>query len=91
MIRNVTKGFTRGNITIAKLSEEETGEMYVEFENENLSAVLKDGNDEKLLAVCPDLIQVSSPTPSNVDEAGKDCNLFYIAVGYGEWRSSRRG
>jgi len=57
--RDVTKGFTRGNVTIVPLSEEHTGEMYVEFENENLSAVLKVGDEKKVLAVCPDLIQVS--------------------------------
>ena len=60
--RKVSKGFTRGNITIARLSEEEASELYVEFENENLSAVLKEGSEEKTLAVCPDLIQVSYST-----------------------------
>jgi len=67
--RNVTKGFTRGNITIAKLAEDEMSEMYVEFENENLSAVLKEGGKEKMLAVCPDLIQVScSSSPADTNQ-----------------------
>ena len=63
MTRNVTKGFTRGNVTIDLISsddiDERSGSLYVEFENENLSAILKsNGSAEKLLAICPDLIQV---------------------------------
>ncbi|KAG9247228.1 hypothetical protein BJ878DRAFT_532714 [Calycina marina] len=56
--RTVAKGFTRGNINIARLTPEETGEMYVEFENENLSAVLREDGQEKILAMCPDLVQL---------------------------------
>jgi DUF917 family protein len=62
----VTKGFTRGNVTLESIPQEGVDEnpstMYVEFENENLSAVLKvKGAEDKVLAVCPDLIQVCTP------------------------------
>lgn len=34
-------------------------ELWVEFENENLNAVLKaEGKEDRLLAICPDLITV---------------------------------
>lgn len=61
--RNVSKGFTRGNVTLESISAEGVDEkprtMHVDFENENLSAVLKvEGADDKVVAVCPDLIQV---------------------------------
>lgn len=61
--RNVSEGFTRGNVTLESISQdgvdERPGSLYVEFENENLSAVLKvPGARDKVLAVCPDLIQV---------------------------------
>jgi DUF917 family protein len=61
--RNVSEGFTRGNVTIESISpegiDEEHRTMYVDFENENLSAVLKVGGaEDEVLAVCPDLVQV---------------------------------
>lgn len=68
VVRHVAKGFTRGSVLLSAFSEESTspssGEhnssatsLAVEFENENLCAVLKqEGEADKLLAVCPDLI-----------------------------------
>jgi DUF917 family protein len=59
--RHVTEGFTRGNVTLESLSPGVTDTMFVEFENENLSAVLRGvSGEERVLAVCPDLIQVRS-------------------------------
>jgi DUF917 family protein len=68
--RNVDKGFTRGSVTLEPISPSETetrvekpGKMFVEFENENLIAVLKtEGEADRVLAVCPDLIQVCTLT-----------------------------
>jgi DUF917 family protein len=41
--------------------ETEPRELFVDFENENLNAVLKvKGKEDSLLAICPDLITVSS-------------------------------
>lgn len=61
--RTVSAGFTRGNVTISpisiSISPSSPPTLHVEFENENLSAVLRtDGGKDELLAVCPDLIQV---------------------------------
>ncbi|PVH95133.1 DUF917-domain-containing protein [Periconia macrospinosa] len=63
--RRVAQGFTRGTTVFQALDEERTSDdsgkaqLTIEFENENLSAVLsEEGKDEKLLAVCPDLITV---------------------------------
>jgi DUF917 family protein len=60
--RTVSKGFTRGNVTLESPSPntEPPQHMFVEFENENLSAVLRGAEGERVLAVCPDLIQVRS-------------------------------
>ncbi|KAK5047642.1 hypothetical protein LTR84_006307 [Exophiala bonariae] len=68
VVRQVAKGFTRGSVLLSAFSEEPTsrssGEnnsslttLAVEFENENLCAVLKqEGEEDKVLAICPDLI-----------------------------------
>ncbi|KAF2178037.1 hypothetical protein K469DRAFT_600897 [Zopfia rhizophila CBS 207.26] len=58
--RNVSEGFTRGSVTLSSSSvESETHSsesLFVEFENENLCAILRRGKEEILLAICPDLI-----------------------------------
>jgi DUF917 family protein len=65
--RHVAKGFTRGTVLLAsssqdsqQLSEDDVSSspsLLVEFENENLCAILKQkGEEDKVLAVCPDLI-----------------------------------
>lgn len=48
-------------VTGAGHEEIEPRELFVNFENENLNCVLKvKGKDDKLVAVCPDLITVTS-------------------------------
>ncbi|ATZ54140.1 hypothetical protein BCIN_10g01600 [Botrytis cinerea B05.10] len=66
--RKVAEGFTRGSVLLDHItsststtstSEKITSSLYVEFENENLCAVLKTpGEEDQVLAVCPDLIVV---------------------------------
>jgi DUF917 family protein len=76
--RYVAKGFTRGNVSLDEISREdpsdianveqkaaESRRVFVEFENENLNVVLKvKGKEDKLLAICPDLITVRFPITS---------------------------
>lgn len=62
--RHVAEGFTRGSVLLSSFSDAEspsspspTTSLFVEFENENLSAILKEeGKKDKVIAVCPDLI-----------------------------------
>lgn len=62
--RNVGNGFTRGSVVLESASEPSyppktihSTSLIVAFENENLSAILREqGKEDKLLAVCPDLI-----------------------------------
>lgn len=65
--RHVAKGFSRGSVLLSSFSEDATSasddktspnsSLFIEFENENLYAVLKrEGEEDKLVAVCPDLI-----------------------------------
>ncbi|KAH8595530.1 hypothetical protein B0O99DRAFT_652008 [Bisporella sp. PMI_857] len=81
--RDVTKGFTRGNVTLASFSEKDATELYVEFENENLSAVLKNGDEKKVLAVCPDLIQfldIANGAPLGVTDYKYGLRVSVIAL-----------
>lgn len=44
-----------------KEGREISSRLFVDFENENLNAILKvEGKDDELLAICPDLITVCS-------------------------------
>lgn len=63
--RHVGDGFTRGSVLLESFSDSDTPSiittsttsLHVDFENENLNAVLKeDGKHDRVLAVCPDLI-----------------------------------
>ncbi|KUJ20906.1 uncharacterized protein LY89DRAFT_694593 [Mollisia scopiformis] len=60
--RHVAEGFTRGSVLLSSISDtpsssSSTTSLLVDFENENLSAILKeDGKEDQLLAICPDLI-----------------------------------
>jgi DUF917 family protein len=58
--RHVAEGFTRGSVLLDSTSissSTTTQSLFVEFENENLSAVLKvPGQPDTVLACCPDLI-----------------------------------
>ena len=67
--RNVAEGFTRGYVLLEPFSENDVKKngcekteksLVIDFENENLSAVLKqEGVEDEVLACCPDLIVVS--------------------------------
>ncbi|TVY45805.1 putative D-/L-hydantoinase subunit A [Lachnellula occidentalis] len=65
--RSVSEGFTRGSVLLEPFSDSlssptistpsSTSTLFIEFENENLSAVLRrEGDEDEVLAVCPDLI-----------------------------------
>lgn len=59
--RHVAEGFTRGSVLLESFSEsyaqETVTSLLVDFENENLSAILRTpGQPDRVLAVCPDLI-----------------------------------
>jgi DUF917 family protein len=57
--RHVGAGFTRGSVMLEAHSNfvPANSTLCVDFENENLNAILKQsGKDEQLLAICPDLI-----------------------------------
>ncbi|RDL40560.1 uncharacterized protein BP5553_00539 [Venustampulla echinocandica] len=70
--RKVAQGFTRGSVLFESFSDIEnerntsstpkksaTENLLIDFENENLSAILKvDGKEDKVVACCPDLICV---------------------------------
>jgi DUF917 family protein len=72
--RYVSKGFTRGSVLLDEISRDDPSRadskragreicsrLFVDFENENLNAILKvEGEADKLLAICPDLITVCS-------------------------------
>ncbi|PBP19633.1 hypothetical protein BUE80_DR009663 [Diplocarpon rosae] len=59
--RHVAEGFTRGSVLLESFSESQSPDsvksLLVDFENENLSAILRTpGQNDRVLAVCPDLI-----------------------------------
>lgn len=62
--RHVGDGFTRGSVILESISDSSSPStttqpksLHVDFENENLNAILREqGKEDKLLAVCPDLI-----------------------------------
>ncbi|TVY51163.1 putative D-/L-hydantoinase subunit A [Lachnellula cervina] len=64
--RTVSEGFTRGSVLLEPFSDSlsspttktfSTSTLFIEFENENLSAILRsEGEEDRVLAVCPDLI-----------------------------------
>ncbi|KAI9736357.1 MAG: hypothetical protein M1834_001243 [Cirrosporium novae-zelandiae] len=68
--RRVTGGFTRGDVLVEESVDgngngKKKGKrsLFVEFENENLVAVLRqENNKDKILACCPDLITFLSTT-----------------------------
>jgi DUF917 family protein len=66
--RNVAEGFSRGSVLLEPFSvddrrrdmtEKVEKSLVIDFENENLCAVLKEGGgQDRVLACCPDLIVV---------------------------------
>lgn len=62
--RIVGEGFTRGHVLLEAGEGEGKRTVKIEFENENLSVVLKgqgqEGKGDEMIACCPDLITVST-------------------------------
>ena len=55
-----------------KEGREISSRLFVDFENENLNAILKvEGKDDELLAICPDLITVRSLLSSVAIASGR--------------------
>ena len=94
-LRHVAKGFTRGSVLLSSFSEESTPpsdrdslssgtSLAVEFENENLCAVLKQESEEdKLLAICPDLIgflDMANGTPLGVSDYKFGLRISVVAL-----------
>lgn len=88
--RRVAQGFTRGSTVLQASDEERTSKdsgkakLTIEFENENLSAVLSEGGrEERLLAVCPDLITVldkANGAPLGVSDYRYGLSVSVIAL-----------
>jgi len=86
--RHVAEGFTRGSVlldvTSASASSTPTQSLFVEFENENLSAVLKiKGQKDKVLACCPDLItflDVANGAPLGIADYKYGLRVSVIAL-----------
>ncbi|EFQ33716.1 hypothetical protein CGRA01v4_12261 [Colletotrichum graminicola] len=57
--RQIARGFTRGSVLLSSFdgNTSSSTSLFVEFENENLCAVLKqEGQQDKAIAVVPDII-----------------------------------
>lgn len=90
MTRQVGEGFTRGSVLLEKTSlegdTEKDNSLLVEFENENLLAILRTKDrEDKVLACCPDLITVFGI----LDLCIKICaDIILLVPRYGQWCSS---
>jgi DUF917 family protein len=83
--RHVAEGFTRGSVLLdSTTSFTSTQSLFVEFENENLSAVLKvNGEEDKVLACCPDLItflDVANGAPLGIADYKYGLRVSVIAL-----------
>jgi DUF917 family protein len=93
VMRHVAKGFTRGSVLLSSVSEDSTPSdgnassstsLFVEFENENLCAVLKqEGEEDKVIAVCPDLIcflDIANGAPLGISDYKFGLRVSVIAL-----------
>ena len=85
--RHVAEGFTRGSVLLDSAwtsSSAPTQSLFVEFENENLSAVLKIADQEdRVLACCPDLItflDVANGAPLGIADYKYGLRVSVIAL-----------
>ena len=85
--RHVAEGFTRGSVLLDSTSNgspASTQSLFVEFENENLSAVLKvPGQPDTVLACCPDLItflDVANGAPLGISDYKYGLRVSVIAL-----------
>lgn len=88
--RKVAEGFTRGSVLLDHIAgststtDEPTSSLYVEFENENLCAILKTpGKDDVVLAVCPDLIvflDIANGAPLGISDYKYGLRISVIAL-----------
>lgn len=88
--RKVAKGFTRGSVLLESNSIPSTTssapkqQLFVEFENENLCAILKvAGQEDKVLACCPDLItflDVANGAPLGISDYKYGLRVSVIAL-----------
>ncbi|KAJ8065044.1 hypothetical protein OCU04_005758 [Sclerotinia nivalis] len=91
--RKVAEGFTRGSVLLdyvagstsnTAVGDQSTSSLYVEFENENLCAILKTpGKDDIVLAVCPDLIvflDIANGAPLGISDYKYGLRVSVIAL-----------
>ena len=85
--RHVAEGFTRGSVLLDSTSissSTPTQSLFVEFENENLSAVLKvPGHPDTVLACCPDLItflDIANGAPLGISDYKYGLRVSVIAL-----------
>ncbi|TVY30036.1 putative D-/L-hydantoinase subunit A [Lachnellula hyalina] len=90
--RSVSEGFTRGSVLLEPFSESlsspttnsSSSTLFIEFENENLSAILRnEGEEDKVLAVCPDLITLldkSNGAPLGISDYKYGLRVSVVAL-----------
>ncbi|KAA8567506.1 hypothetical protein EYC84_007982 [Monilinia fructicola] len=91
--RKVAEGFTRGSVLLdhivgptstTTIHDKPASSLYVEFENENLCAILKTpGKDDVVLAVCPDLIvflDIANGAPLGISDYKYGLRVSVIAL-----------
>ncbi|KAB8295723.1 hypothetical protein EYC80_008548 [Monilinia laxa] len=91
--RKVAEGFTRGSVLLDQIvgptstttiHDKSASSLYVEFENENLCAILKTpGKDDVVLAVCPDLIvflDIANGAPLGISDYKYGLRVSVIAL-----------
>lgn len=93
--RKVAEGFTRGSVLLDHIvcptstattynESSSSSSLYVEFENENLCAILKTpGKEDVVLAVCPDLIvflDIANGAPLGISDYKYGLRVSVIAL-----------
>ncbi|ESZ93296.1 hypothetical protein SBOR_6334 [Sclerotinia borealis F-4128] len=102
--RKVAEGFTRGSVLLDQVAgptlttatrDEPTSSLYVEFENENLCAIMKTpGKEDVVLAVCPDLIvflDIANGAPLGISDYKYGLRVSVIALKAPEVWTTEKG